>query len=198
MPNNVISADEFSQFRYIPIEKRIDCMQIYLIGINGVRYNMEETARKVFGKSNDSFTVSLIHRCYNFSGKNSGKYREGCLFEQKYGYSVTRRDIEDFVKKYPNGTFQMDMTFEKFLLMRKDTENYNVRNQPRSKNVQKNQKIIADNAKDTNETNDFGIIIFIIGVIGLLILLFTGNIFEHWIISIVLFLMVWVGIDDMK
>lgn len=105
MPNNVISRDEFNQFRSIPVEKKIDCMQVYLMGINGVRYNMEETARKVFGKSNDSFTVSLIHRCYNFSGQNSGRYRPGCSFEKKYGYHISRRDIEEFVRKYPNGIF---------------------------------------------------------------------------------------------
>ncbi len=118
MANNVITEDERNQFRSIAFKKKADSMELYLIGRNGYKYNMQEVGEAVFGDANYSFTVSLIHRCYNFSGQNGGKYRNGCKFEQKYGYRVTRSDIEAFLKKYPNGTFNNGVTFEDFLLTR--------------------------------------------------------------------------------
>lgn len=42
--------------------------------------------------------VSLIHRCYNFSGRNCGKFSV-----KKFGYEVTEDDVVAFVKKYPDG-----------------------------------------------------------------------------------------------
>ncbi|WP_237266322.1 hypothetical protein [Thermoclostridium stercorarium] len=115
MMNNKITEEEFYQFKKLPVQKKIDSMEAYLIGINGRRYNMEEVGGMVFGEENYSFKVLLIHRCYNFFGQNSGKYAPGCNFERNYGYRVTRKDIEDFVNTYPNGTFDIGITFEDFL-----------------------------------------------------------------------------------
>lgn len=118
MSNNIISNEEFYQIKGLDVQKIIDSMEAYLIGYNGYKYNMHEVGKMVFGHENYSFTVSLIHRCYNFFGKNSGKYTPKCAFERKYGYRVTRNDIEAFVVTYPNGTFNLGITFEDFLINR--------------------------------------------------------------------------------
>lgn len=115
---NMITSDELAQFKSLAVKKKVDSMELYLIGANGYKYNMQEVGARVFGDENYSYTVSLIHRCYNFAGQNGGKYRNGCKFEQTYGYRVTRKDIEAFVKKYPNGTFSNGVTFEDFLRTR--------------------------------------------------------------------------------
>ena len=52
-------------------------MEAYLIGINGHKYKMKEVGARVFGDENYSFTVSLIHRCYNFRGKMAGNIAMG-------------------------------------------------------------------------------------------------------------------------
>lgn len=132
MDNKEISDVEWSQFNSIPKKQKIDCMEAYLIGKDGKVYrNMQSVGALVFGNEN-SFTVSLVHRCYNFSQQNGGRYKNGCKFEQTYGYRVTRRDIEAFVNKYPHGTFNQGITFEDFLMTRlKSNRSAPVREAPR-------------------------------------------------------------------
>ncbi len=122
MGKKEISIDEFEQFKALQRsdpDKIIDCMELYLIG-DGVRtYNMNEVGAIVLGiEENGSFKVSQIHRIYNFSNSNQGRYRNGCKFEQTYGYRVTREDIEAFTDMYPDGTTEEDITFDDFLLAR--------------------------------------------------------------------------------
>lgn len=112
---NVITGDEYNQFRSIPHAKKLRAMSLYLIGKDNVSFNMQDVGDMVFGDVNYSFTVSLIMRCYNFKDRNSRRYRPGCKFEQETGYRVTDADIDAFLKKYPNGTFQTNYTFEDFL-----------------------------------------------------------------------------------
>lgn len=116
--DNILSEEELSQFKALAFGKKIAAMKMYLLGNGEIRYNMSEVGQAVFGGENYSYTVSLIHRAYNFSGNNSGRYRSGCLFEKKYHYRVTGKDIEAFVRTYPDGTCQKGITFESFLLSR--------------------------------------------------------------------------------
>ena len=112
MVNNKISQDEFNVFMGISTEIKVKVMELYLI----VGYNMNEVGYEIFGKDDRSFTVSLIHRCYNFAGRNGGKYQEGCKFQKEYNYIISKNDIEEFIKRYPHGTFGNGITFEDFLI----------------------------------------------------------------------------------
>ena len=112
--NNIISPDELKTFKSLGQKKIVDCMELYLIE----GYNMSQVGNLVFGKENYSYTVSLIHRIYGFSDRNSGLYRNGCSFERNYSYRVTRQDIEAFVKKYPEGTYSKGIRLEDFLITR--------------------------------------------------------------------------------
>ena len=108
MVNNTISQDEFNVFMGISNETKVKVMELYLIE----GYTMNDVGYEVFGKDDRSFTVSLIHRCYNFSGRNGGKYRKGCKFQLEHNYIVSRNDIEEFIKIYPRGTFGNGITFD--------------------------------------------------------------------------------------
>lgn len=112
MVNNTISQDEFNVFMGISNETKVKVMELYLID----GYNMNDVGYEVFGKDDRSFTVSLIHRFYNFSGRNGGKYRKGCKFQLEHNYIVSKKDIEEFIKRYPRGTFGNGITFEDFLI----------------------------------------------------------------------------------
>lgn len=181
MAGNIITEEESAQFRSLSVKKKVDSMELYLIGANGRRYNMQEVGAAVFGDANYSYTVSLIHRCYNFSGKNSGLYRDGCRFEQTYGYKVTRRDIEAFVQRYPNGTFRNGVTFEDFLRTRASAAQ-------RAPAEQYGQPAQWDGQMDTAKMKSTMIIAGGIGALILLIMFLTGNLFKHWIIAIVVLL----------
>lgn len=203
--------DELNQFKSLAVKKKVDAMEAYLIGINGNRYNMQEVGARVFGDENYSFTVSLIHRCYNFSGQNGGKYRNGCKFEQMYGYRVTRKDIEAFVRKYPNGTVSQGNKFEDFLKARasssstkksaskpqKQTPQRNAqptkRTQPTRQtqstaNFTSNQYSSGYNSYDEEKLKLTMIAVGSIGALILLMLLLTGNLFRHRIISFIVFI----------
>lgn len=112
MVNNTISQDEFNVFMGISNETKVQVMELYLIE----GYTMNDVGYEVFGKDDRSFTVSLIHRCYNFSGRNGGKYRKGCKFQLEHNYIVSKNDIEEFIKQYPRGTFGNGITFDDFLI----------------------------------------------------------------------------------
>ncbi len=105
------------KFKSFSEKQKIDCLETYLIGHQGQNYNMTQVGEMVFGESS-SYDTSTIHRAYNFDGDNKGLYKKGCRFEKTYGYEVTRRDIEAFVKKYKNGTLDLNITLEEFLLTR--------------------------------------------------------------------------------
>lgn len=204
MANSMISSDEFNQFKSISAKKKIDSMELYLIGSNGYTYNMKEVGARVFGDENYSYTVSLIHRCHNFAGQNGGKYRNGCKFEQSTGYRVTRKDIEAFVKKYPNGTFNNGVTFEDFLRTRITAGNSTakasagLRSQSRttrSKQVtsqhnanQYNTQYSGNYSGDEMPPEKLKMLMIGFGSIGVLILMvlfFTGGLFKHWLISLI-------------
>ena len=197
--STVISENEFNTFCSLDFKTRANCMEAYLIGLNNRMYNMEEVGSLLFNNKNYSFTISLLLRCYNFSGKNGGNYKNGCSFEKKYGYRVSRQDIEALLSTYPDGIFNTNITFEQFLISRVNNA-INI-NQPQSYNQVQNQNIDMlnnnffqqNNSKNTNNSTfsaDDGLgIVFGIGAalafIILVIMLFTGNIFHHWIISLI-------------
>ncbi len=203
MASNMITSSELAQFKSLAVKKKVDSMELYLIGANGYKYNMQEVGARVFGDENYSYTVSLIHRCYNFAGQNGGKYRNGCKFEQTYGYRVSRKDIEAFVKKYPNGTFNNGVTFEDFLRTRVNSAQK--ANTPKAAPKQQRQSPLKQNQqvqripqyqidyKNTGYNNDplkdrkFKGTMIAVGSAGagiLLIMLLTGNLFRHWIIAL--------------
>lgn len=208
MAGNVITSDELAQFKSLAVKKKVDSMELYLIGSNGYKYNMQEVGARVFGDENYSYTVSLIHRCYNFSGQNGGKYRNGCNFEQTTGYRVTRSDIEAFVKKYPNGTYNNGVTFEDFLKTRVKSGSTQPRNTSTTKNIQRtttrkkgtsqktansfysqqNYYIPQNNGGNEIPPERLKILMLGLGCLGvlvLMILLLTGGLFRHWIISLI-------------
>ena len=199
MGNNYITDDELKQFKSLPFKKKIDCMEAYLIGVHGVSYNMQDVGIYVFGQENYSYTVSLIHRCYNFSGQNGGKYCEGCKFEQVYGYRVTRRDLESFVKKYPNGTFERGISFEDYLLSK-------VKDAKQSESVPVSRTVKDDFPKSTRYyQTSFGdkiitnrnklevleriryllVTLGSVGLLVLLLLLMSGNLLEYWVVALI-------------
>lgn len=189
------------EFRQIKTRDKIECMELYLIGKNQCQYNMEEVAESYYRDKNYSYTVSLIHRGYNFSGQNKGRYRNGCKFEKSYGHRVTRKDIEDFIKTYPQGTFQKYVksqdgtkrlyTFEDFLLERlkqsqsskKYTSSETVRQKlPQSSMPVENstweseprpqpQLARQDNKKGEDDVSSISSILFLIGVVCVIILI---------------------------
>jgi len=179
-------------------------MEAYLIGINGRKYNMEKVGAMVFGNKNYSWKVSLIHRCYNFSGDNSGRYGPGGQFERTYGFSATREDIEDFVMTYPDGTFDLGISFDDFLLEKMNEEiiqepeiqsiprtnpyRYNV---PNSNSYSYAQNSGAYNYGDNQAYKEGTGVMIAIGCVCaviLLILLFTGNLFKYWVLSLIVLL----------
>lgn len=194
MARNIITNDELEQFKRIAIKKKVDSMELYLIGSNGYRYNMQEVGAKVFGDANYSYTVSLIHRCYNFAGQNGRMYCNGCKFEQTYGYRVTRKDIEAFVAKYPNGTFNNGVTFEDFLkkrassIQRASAPKTTYKPAPVHKSPvqcipqpQFNYANTEDN-EDSNMEAQFRLYLRMSGVLGaiiLIVMLLSGNLFAH-------------------
>ncbi|WP_461810955.1 hypothetical protein [Faecalimonas sp.] len=198
MPRNMITTDELAQFKSLAVKKKVDSMEMYLIGRNGYKYNMQEVGVNVFGDENYSYTVSLIHRCYNFSGQNGGKYRNGCKFEQTYGYRVSRKDIEAFVKKYPNGTFSNGVTFDDFLRSRVNsisTQRQLAQRQPIHGQVRQQQYNYENRGYfGNNQMNDAQLKALMIGFGSILALIFlimvvTGFFFRHWIIGIIVALM---------
>ena len=44
------------------------------------------------------------------------KYRKGCKFQLEHNYIVSKNDIEEFIKRYPRGTFGNGITFDDFLI----------------------------------------------------------------------------------
>lgn len=210
MKKNDITEDERYQFAHIPTSKKIDCMQLYLIGEGGRKFNMQEVGGYVFGDQNYSYTVSLIHRCYNFAGQNGGRYRNGCRFEQEYGYRVSRKDIENFVRSYPNGTFENGVTFEDFLkiqlLQLKQQSNRSnsqqsyiepARMEFDHQDFQQNSNYNIDQNYHTDV--DMRRICLIMGVIGVLVLIFmfaTGQLLKHWVISLIALLCAWTGFTE--
>jgi len=192
MMNKKISEEEIYHFRKIPVQDKIDSMEAYLIGVNGHKYNMEQVGAWIFGGDRPSFTVSLIHRCYNFTGVNSGKYAPGCEFERKYGYRISREDIEAFVLTYPNGTHHLGIHFEDFL---KDRINNARARAPKGEHIPSSKPLQFDvpnsNTNGYGEKTEYrgeGMLFFVgMGLLGALILLFlflTGNLSRRWPISL--------------
>ena len=52
MAQNTISAEEFAQFKSISMQRRVDCMELYLIGKNGYRYSMQDVGAEIYGDVN--------------------------------------------------------------------------------------------------------------------------------------------------
>jgi len=93
---NIISESEQQQFKSFAPALKASVMEAYLI--RGL--TMKEVAQLYFN-SEYSFAVSLIHRCYNFSDRNSGRYGPNSYFVKKYKYKVTREDIENSLINIP-------------------------------------------------------------------------------------------------
>ena len=126
----------------------------------------------------------------------------GCKFEQTYGYRVTRKDIEAFVKNYPNGTFNNGVTFEDFLRARVNSVQKSAQKvmpkQPKSVPRQKQQiqrvpqQYNYQNNSSFNDPNMDrkirGLMITLrsVGAGILLIMLLSGNLFKHWIIALII------------
>lgn len=134
MNNDLIKTDEMRRFKSLSVKQVCDSMGLYLIGTSVGTYNMKDVERMVFGAENLGYTVSLIHRVYNFAGKNRGRYKKGCAFEKKYGYQVTTADTIAFVQTYPDGCAGTSITFEQFLTSRV--------NNARNKQTVTNQKTV--------------------------------------------------------
>jgi hypothetical protein len=137
--------NDFNNFRRFDFETRADCMELYLIGKNNCTYNMQEIGELVFKNKNYGRSVSVITRYYNLNGVNSGIYKNGCSFEKKYGYRVSRQDIEALLRTYPDGLYNTDITFEQFLISR--VNNAKKINQPQAYKQQTttNQKPVQQN-----------------------------------------------------
>lgn len=211
MSSKEISEAEWSQFNSIPKKRKIDCMEAYLIGKDGKVYrSMQAVGDAIVGDENYSYTVSLIHRCYNFSQQNGGRYRNGCKFEQTYGYRVTRQDIEAFVNKYPHGTFNQGITFEDFLKTRLHSNRSTpVREAPRQIQYEDNRTFPEEFSQQNTQANgeggssdSGGIADLIIGIIMLVVLfLILRSVFlfikgfwlKHWVKIVVGAILVIIG-----
>ena len=196
-----VTMNDINSFQYVSRKQKVDAMTLYLIGDNGVVYNMQEVEGIVFGRGT-SQTVSMIHRCYNFSDRNGGRYRNGCWFEQQYGYRVTRADIEAFVKKYPNGTYQNGVTFDEFLLSRVQTAQSKPAKQSGSNRQSRaGNPVAAQEAGLGEEMNDaesvkVGFIVALVSGVVLFILINIGLAEKWWILSIVAMLFLVIGVGN--
>lgn len=193
---NELTENDIQSFRQINEQDKIRCMEAYLINHVGT---MQDVGERIFYDRNASFTVSLIHRAYNFSQRNGGRYKNGCAFERKYNYHVSTADIEAFVRKYPNGCWQNEYSFEQFLIERAtsfhkqnqriQSQNntrqapYQSSNQSIPKYTQK-QKITSRKESNSNFSNkdmdELGHFGFIIGVVFLVLYLIWKLIKYVW------------------
>lgn len=187
-----LSEEEKKTLKSISLAKRIEVMSDYLLGINGAIYNMKDLGVRHFGDENYSWYVSLITRAYNFQGKNGGRYRAGCAFERKYQYQVTKKDIEAFVKAYPNGSFNSGVEFEEFLLAKRVNQrgagNSMVANR-QSGNLQNNsamqrQPSSAENNKGEPREDEVYPVMWTMFIILLLVCKLVFHF--GWIVSIIL------------
>lgn len=212
--NNSMTAEEMKTFRNLSIKTKVDSMEAYLVGVDGRTYNMQEVGDVIFGDENYSFTVSLIHRAYNFSGRNGGKYRNGCQFEKKHGYRVSRKDIEAFVRKYEHGCFDKNVTFETFLISRLNNVSQPISKPDRQRQTTNRQQTPVQNNNNYqdgwnedyvqsyssrshgNTQVDLPLGRLAIGCIGLIILLsmlFSGQLLKHWIVALLLWSIIFIA-----
>lgn len=183
-----ITPDEMNTFRSIPFQKKLQSMETYLIGGPRGKYNMADVAEQVFHDRNYSFTVSLIHRCYNFSGQNGGRYKPGCRFEQAHGYRVTRDDIEAFLRQYPNGTFGSGITFEQFLLTRVQAARSGARQPSAPRPARQAPRPGPDEVSSSPALLKFRVTLLVVMLAALGVLVFlgvTGQLFERMGLSLI-------------
>lgn len=121
---NVLSMDELQQLRSSREDFRARVMAMYLIGDGNRRYNMQEVAEMFWHDENRKFTVSLFTRAYGFSGQNSGRYGAGSRFAREHGFAATYDDVYAFVCQYPQGTYDLDISFDDFLVRRHQQRTY--------------------------------------------------------------------------
>lgn len=98
------TESDFMALQSVRLSTRVEVMYVYLCDKHC--YSMQEVAEKVLhdNQSQAGKRVSSIMRCYGFNGKgNAGKYADVAV----------RDDIEDFVRRYPNGA--ADGAFEQFI-----------------------------------------------------------------------------------
>ncbi len=93
---NTVTYSEWETFDNIKrdINKIAKILYLYLVDGN---YNQMDVTNIVFATDGYNY-ASIICQCYNFSGKNKGKFSE-----KKFGATVYLEDVLDFVKAYPNG-----------------------------------------------------------------------------------------------
>lgn len=121
---NVLSMEELQQLRSFKEDFRARVMAMYLIGDGNRRYNMQEVAEMFWHDENRKFTVSLFTRAYGFSGQNSGRYGAGSRFAREHGFAATYDDVYAFVCQYPQGTYDLDISFDDFLVRRHQQRTY--------------------------------------------------------------------------
>lgn len=121
---NVLSMDELQQLRYFSDEDKAQVMAMYLIGDGSRRYSMQEVAARFWGDENRGYTVSLFTRAYGFSNRNSGRYGAGSRFAREHGFTATYDDVYAFVCEYPQGTYDLDISFDDFLVRRHQQRTY--------------------------------------------------------------------------
>lgn len=98
------TESDFMALQSVRRSTRVEVMYVYLCDKHC--YSMQEVAEKVLhdNQSQAGKRVSSIMRCYGFNGKgNAGKYADVAV----------RDDIEEFVRRYPNGA--ADGAFEQFI-----------------------------------------------------------------------------------
>ena len=121
---NVLSMEELQQLRSFKEDFRARVMAMYLIGDGSRRYSMQEVAARFWGDENRGFTVSLFTRAYGFSNRNSGRYGAGSRFAREHGFTATYDDVYAFVCQYPQGTYDLDISFDDFLVRRHQQRTY--------------------------------------------------------------------------
>lgn len=121
------TVKDFEQFHKVNSHQRCSYMTLYLID----GYNMDDVGQRVDGTPT-SFTTSMVHRCYGFSGNNSGVYGPKGAFYKKYKFYATPQDVSAFVHTHPNGLEhnafpnqqgRLETEFARFLLARQNATN---------------------------------------------------------------------------
>lgn len=95
--NQPPSPSDWENLGAIRKEEKTNILYLYLYE----NMNMEEVAAKVYGARgiSESNNVSNVMRCYGFSGRNSGRYKN------KLHYELDCNDFQAFVNQYPGGCY---------------------------------------------------------------------------------------------
>lgn len=122
----MLNKDERDALAKISHAEICRVLSLYLIGDGHNIYNMDEVAYRCYGNSTQGRRVSMICRGYNFHGRNNkGKYRPGNALCRRLGRDITPNDIAAFVRKYPYGISDPEITFDSWLGIPEHSQNGN-------------------------------------------------------------------------